>query len=120
MAPYILHLFSGSLIFESVLKNIFPLKDDVRNVETLGYVFHTSQFQKIYCQDIKVRATTLSEILSGVKNNSLLTTFSTTAKIRNTTGLNLIWDECFTIPSNYELLCQQILNSIFYIASISY
>jgi len=120
IAPFILHLFSGALIFESILKHLFPTKDDGASVQTLGEIFRTSAFQRIYPPRIPASANSLAEILAGATDNLLLTAFTTTAKLRNTTGHNLIWENSFTAPSQYQLLFHQEVNSIFYIVSNSF
>lgn len=120
IAPFILHLFSGALIFESTLKNLFPTKDNGTPTQTLGDVFYTSTFQRIYPSGISTSAHSLADILAGATDNSLLTAFTTTAKIRNTTGHNLVWDDTFASPSQYQLLFEQEVNSILYIVSHSY
>jgi hypothetical protein len=120
IAPFILHLFSGTLIFESVLKHLFPTKDDGTSTQTLGDIFRTAAFQRIYPLRISTSAASLSGILAGATDNSLLTAFTTTARLRNTTGHNLIWDNSFTAPSQYQLLFHQEVNAILYIVSNSF
>lgn len=120
IAPFILHLFSGALIFETILKNLFPFKDKGIPSKTLGDVFNSQQFQGIYTKGISTSANSFSEIFTGITNNSLLTAFTTTAKIRNTTGHNFIWDETLASPSQYQRLFEQVVNSILYIVCLSY
>ena len=120
IAPFINHLFSGALIFESILKSLFPLKDDHTSVQTLGDIFITSSFLKLYPADISTSAFSFKNILAGVIDESLLTAFSITSKIRNTTGHNLIWDDTFADPINYRTLFQQEVNSILYIVNKSF
>ncbi len=120
IAPFILHLFSGALLFESILKNLFPTKDNGTRTQTLGDVFHTSTFQAIYPSGIPTSASSLANILVGITDNTLLTAFTTSARIRNTTGHNLIWDDTFASPNQYQLLFEQEVNSIFYIVGYSY
>lgn len=120
IAPFIHHLFSGALIFESVLKHLFPTKDDGTSTQALRDIFRTSSFKRIYPYRIATRAASISEILAGVSDNSLLTAFETTAKLRNTTGHNLVWDNSFTAPSQYQLLFYQEVNALLYIVGNSF
>ncbi|MBN2267775.1 MAG: hypothetical protein JW725_05575 [Candidatus Babeliaceae bacterium] len=120
IAPFILHLFSGALIFESLLKNLFPTKNNGTSTQTLGDVFNTSAFQGIYPSGISTSAHSFAEIIAGITDNSLLRAFTTTTKIRNTTGHNLIWDDTLASPNQYRLLFEQEVNSILYIVSHSY
>jgi len=120
IAPFILHLFSGALIFESILKNLFPTKNNGTPTQTLGEVFHTAAFQAVYPAGIATSANSVADILAGITDNSLLTAFTTSAKVRNTTGHNLIWDDTFASPNQYQLLFEQEVNSILYIISYSY
>ena len=115
LGPIIAHLFSGGLIFESLLKNLYPTKDNGDRIETLGQIYHTTAFQSDFGTGVQTRADTLQEILDAVNDNSLLTAFCTTSRIRNTTGHNLVWDNIFNSSQNYEILSNQIINAIFYV-----
>lgn len=115
IAPFIHHLFSGSLVFESLLKFLFPTKDDNTPCKTIGEIYRTSSFLTNYPANIPTSATSFSEILSGITNETLLSTFTTITKIRNTSGHNLIWDDTFAEPSNYQTLFQQEVDAILYI-----
>jgi hypothetical protein len=109
------HLFSGGLIFESLLKILYPRKDNGDPVKTLGDVFYTSTFQTDFGKGFQTSAISLKEVLDGIVDNSLLTAFSTTARVRNTTGHNLVWDNIFDSTANYESITNQIVNALLFV-----
>ncbi len=115
LGPIIAHLFSGGLIFESLLKNLYPTEDNGDRIKTLGKIYQTTAFQSDFGSGVQTSADTLQEILDAVNDNSLLTAFCTTSRIRNTTGHNLVWDNIFNSSQNYEILSNQIINAIFYV-----
>jgi hypothetical protein len=115
LGPIIAHLFSGGLIFESLLKNLYPTEDNGDRIKTLGKIYQTTAFQSDFESGVQTSADTLQEILDAVNDNSLLTAFCTTSRIRNTTGHNLVWDNIFNSSQNYEILSNQIINAIFYV-----
>lgn len=115
LGPIIAHLFSGGLIFESLLKNLYPTEDNGDRIKTLGKIYQTTAFQSDFGSGVQTSADTLQEILDAVNDNSLLTAFCTTSRISNTTGHNLVWDNIFNSSQNYEILSNQIINAIFYV-----
>ena len=115
LGPIIAHLFSGGLIFESLLKNLYPTEDNGDRIKTLGKIYQTTAFQSDFGSGVQTSADTLQEILDAVNDNSLLTAFCTTSRIRNTTGHNLVWDNIFNSSQNYEILSNQIINAMFYV-----
>jgi len=108
-------LFSGCIIFESILKNLYPRKDDGSAARNLGNIFHTEAFGKDFIKGIQTTANSLQEILDGIQGNSMEIAFTTTAKLRNTTGHNLIWDNIFDSTNNFQKLVHQIINALFYV-----
>jgi hypothetical protein len=115
IGPIISHLFNGALVFESVLKNLYPLKDDGTPVMTLGDIFKTGAFKGEFAQNLQTKAESLQEVLDAAQNNELATALSTTARIRNTTGHNLVWDNIFQDQAHYEALWSQVVNALLYI-----
>lgn len=115
LGPIISHLFGGGLIFESLLKNRYPNKDDGNPVKVLGNVFYTNAFKNDFGQGVQTSAESLQEILDAINDNSFITAFTTTARLRNTTGHNLVWDNIFNTSVNYETLYHQIINALFYV-----
>ena len=115
IGPVIVHLFSGGLIFESLLKYLYPQKNNGYPVKTLGQVFQTNTFVADFGTGIQTSADSLQDILDAVTDNSLLTGFCTASKLRNTTGHNLIWGNIFHTTSNYETLVNQSLNALLYL-----
>lgn len=115
LGPVIAHLFGGGLIFESLLKSLYPTKDNGDPIKTLGQVFQTAAFKADFGTGIQTSADTLQEILDSARDNSHITAFSTSSRLRNTTGHNLIWDNIFHSTSNYEVLLNQSLNALLYL-----
>lgn len=115
IGPIISHLFSGCIIFESLLKNIYPLKDDGNPVETLGDVFHSQAFIDDFGGGINTHATSLQVILDNIADNTVTTAFTVTARLRNTTGHNLIWDNIFENTEHFIVFTHQVINSLLYV-----
>ena len=113
--PTLTYLFKGGLIFESLLKYLYPRKDDGSDCKTLGNVFNTSGFKSDLITGIQTSADTLQEIVRAIIGNDLQTAFNTTSKLRNTTGHNLVWDDVFNNPDNLKKLYEQQVNAILYL-----
>ena len=105
------HMFNGGLIFESLLKHGYP---STRTL-TLGKIFQKPDFINDFCPGISTTATSLKGILDAIIDDTMETAFNTTAKLRNTTGHNLVWDDIFDNSANYEDLVNQELNALFYV-----
>ena len=99
--PFVIHLFKGGLIFESLLKHLYPTRDDGSPTRTLSNVFQTTPFQNDFNVQINTSSNTLLDIVNNIQGNSLLSAFNTTSKLRNTTGHNLVWDDVFLITRKY-------------------
>ncbi len=115
LGPVIAHLFSGGLIFESLLKYLYPTKNNGDPVKTLGQVFQTNAFVADFVTGIQTSADTLQDILNAATDNTLFTAFCTASKLRNATGHNLVWDNIFHLPYNYEILVNQSMNALLYL-----
>jgi hypothetical protein len=113
--PMLTHLFKGGLIFESLLKQLYP---NLRQ-RTLEKITEDKTFQ-IDFPEFDTRAGSLSGILQGISDNTIQTAFNTTAKLRNTTGHNLIWSDEFDDTENFRKLQEQEVNAIFYIIQKKY
>lgn len=120
LAPFINHLFTGALIFETLLKVNFPRKDNGNPTRILREIFEIPSYQKVYPQITDGSADSFQKILATAVDSTIKTAFTTTTKIRNTTGHNLVWDDVFSNPNNYQNLFFQEVNAIFYIISNSY
>lgn len=117
--PILTYLFKGGLIFESLLKYLYPKRDGgVDNCKTLSDVFHTTAFNFDFNIDLRTRANTgadsLQEIIEAV-GDDLFSAFSTISKIRNTAGHDLSWDDIFNEPNNLKILYEQQVNAILYL-----
>lgn len=114
--PFIIYLFKGALIFESLLKYLYPKKDNGNPIKTLGDVFHNSTaFKNDFNINVTTSSTSLKDIFNKIEGNTLESAFNTTAKLRNTTGHNLVWDDVFSQPESFEKLFIQEMNAILYI-----
>ena len=107
----IAHMFSGGLILESLLKHAYPS----RETRTLRKIFRAPDFVKDFQPGISTRATSLKGILDAISDDTMETAFSTTAKLRNTTGHDLVWADIFDNSANSEALINQELNALFYV-----
>jgi len=58
-------------------------------------------------------AESLTEIHDAIHSgSSLVTAFGTAAKLRNTTGHNLVWDDIFSTPVKYVDLFEQVMSAM--------
>lgn len=73
-----------------------------------------SGFVSDFCV-IDTSARSLAEIVAASGADDLKTAFDTTAKLRNTTGHNLVWDDIFGNPDVFIKLYRQVVNAIFYV-----
>lgn len=114
--PALTYLFKGGLIFESLLKYLYPQKDNTSDCKTLGDIFNTSPFKVDFIKKVGTSANSLGQIIKKINNKSdLPTAFNTTSQLRNTTGHNLVWNDVFNNPDNFKTLYEQQLNAIFYL-----
>jgi len=111
------YLFKGGLIFESLLKYLYPKRNNgVTVCLTLKDIFKTTNFKTdfIFSYD-KSATTTLQNIVDKIGNSDLETAFNTASRLRNTSGHNLIWDDIFNKSDNFKKLYIQQVNAILYI-----
>ena len=117
MEPIIVSLFKGALIFETLLKYYYPFNNQGQKIMTLGGFMNNSAFNSDFPGiNLRKPTTTMQDIVDDCIDNSVQTTLEITARVRNTTGHKLIWDNVFTQPENYRKLFEQeffaILNVI--------
>ena len=74
-----------------------------------------NDFGKNCC--VGISANSLADIHAAIKDSSIETAFSTTGKLRNTTGHNLVWDDIFDTPKNYVTFFEQEMNAILHVIS---
>ncbi|MDA8079151.1 MAG: hypothetical protein M0Z79_09470 [Nitrospiraceae bacterium] len=118
MEPHLLHLFKGGLIFESLLKVVYPRTDSKPDSRTLKKLFDDEDLKKDFPVEVDTYANSLRKIIDDMgDDSSLQSAFNTTSKLRNASGHNLIWDDIFIDPANYQRLFEQEMNAIFYIIS---
>jgi len=106
--PILTYLFRGALVFESILKLYYP-KD------TIGAIFYDTTFTTKYGNGFNTSSDSLSNILLQCSDWTIATVFSTTARIRNTTGHNLAWDDVFNDPGSIQKMIKSIVYSILYV-----
>lgn len=116
--PFLSHLFLGGLIFESLLKQFY-------RGDTLSQLFDglKADFGIPSATPIPTSANVsnpFAAIHAGIAGDDAVTAFTTTGKLRNTTGHNLDRDNIFDQPSRYVDLFQQVVNAIFYVISVKY
>lgn len=119
--PLLTHLFKGGLIFESLLKHLYPIKDTKKPTEKLGDIFNTASFKTDFAlKSVHPRSSSLQTTINNIKKSDLQTAFNTTSQLRNTTGHNLVWNDVFDIPQKYQILFEQQINAILYIISVKF
>jgi len=118
--PFTVHLFTGGLIFESLMKRRYPNDDMGRPNKTLGNTLGTQAFLRDFNlpRQPNGTGTSLGNIHAAIQGStSPETAFSTAAKLRNTNGHNLVWDDIFADPRRYTDLFQQVVNAILFLVS---
>jgi hypothetical protein len=116
--PFTVHLFTGGLLLESLLKHYYPNNDNGDPNRVLGSVFRTATFQRDFALGAPPAssADTLNDIHRAIGSTSPIEdAFSTAAKLRNTTGHNLVWDDVFSDAQIYTDLFRQIMNALLYV-----
>ena len=113
--PFVIHLFKGGLIFESLLKHLYP--DPAQPRRTLRNILNSPAFQNDFPGQIPTGSSTLQEIVDGIQEDSIHSAFTATSKLRNTTGHNLVWDDVFSNPDIYRNLFYQEMNAVLYLIS---
>jgi hypothetical protein len=118
--PFLSHLLLGGLIFESLLKQFYV-------GDTLNSLFNLLKADPGFNIPVATVMPTsanvpnpLAAILAAANATDIVTAFTTTGKLRNTTGHNLDRDNIFDQPANYVTLFQQVVNAIFYVISVKY
>jgi hypothetical protein len=114
IAPFLDHLFRGGLLFESVLKTLYTGE----NLRTLGDIFYNSpEFREEFGTGFKTSAAGIGGILASIGAGNLIDAFSVSAKLRNTTGHSLVWDDAFTDPDSFRKLYEHEVNAMLYVVS---
>lgn len=113
--PALTYLFKGGLIFESLLKYLYPKRNNgTDDCAKLGDVFRTANFTNDFFNSIQSSANSLQDIVNEIGNDTIAA-FSTTSKLRNTAGHNLVWDDIFNNTDNFTKLFEQQMNAILYL-----
>ena len=125
--PLLNSLFKGGLIFESLLKVVADQKawtvsttgrGSGRKPSTLGEFSRCNDFLTLFglaSGDFVTSAPDLQTTLSNANDDTLKTSFSTTAQLRNTAGHDLKRDDIFQNPDDYVRLINKQLNAIFFV-----
>lgn len=124
--PYLMNLFKGGLIFETLLKVMATQKSWVvtqgrgRNnppvaIEGFKRCQDFLTFFSLSASDLTTSGTDLSSILAGAIDDSMKVSFSVTAQLRNLSGHDLRRDDIFQNPDDYKKLVEKELNAIYFI-----
>jgi len=128
--PYLIHLFKGCLLFESILKLIYPGSGEqlaaILNKEKIDLNFDKSQTTRNFIGGndligyLKNKRETLDLIINtmlpSINNNLEITDewIAITYALRNVSAHKLSWPDNFN-EANYEKLYKSILYSILYL-----
>ncbi len=119
--PVLTYLFKGGLIFESLLKHLYPIKDNGDQTKTLGDIYKTNNFKSDFLQNISTSSSSLKDIINSVGTNTdMQTAFNTATKLRNTTGHNLVWDDVFDDVGHFRILYYQLINATLFIVKVKF
>lgn len=116
--PFVVHLFKGGLIFESLLKHLYP--DPAQPRRTLSTILNSPAFQNDFPGQIPTGSSTLQDVVDGIQGNSIQSAFTATSRLRNTTGHNLVWDDVFNNADIFTNLFCQEMNAILYLISYKF
>lgn len=113
--PFVVHLFKGGVILESILKHFYPVAQPP-DQRSLGGVLNDlngflRDFPVAQPPKYSTNAGFLADITNPIAQDSFRVAFETTAKLRNTTGHRLTWDDVFA--DHYDRLFEQEMNAIF-------
>lgn len=91
--PFILHLFKGCLLLESLLK-ANPKEKQIQTRGTLGKYLHNLGKQLNIETDFRYKPTTLQDVINMVEeyNNTLDMAYEITLNFRNKAGHSLCWE----------------------------
>lgn len=122
--PFLVHLFKGGLIFESLIRKLNPevknQKTGERLITLYGFLCDPGFKIKYDLKDIDNQFSepldTLNEIISYCKKGDSSTiAFITAYRLRNLTGHNLARTAEFNDPEDYLHLYHQVINALFYV-----
>lgn len=107
IAPFLTYLFKGCVCLETLLKIYY-------GGTTLGNVYSNSTFKTDFGFSNlgSISASTLADVISTCSGNTIVEKFQGTGKLRNTAGHNLVWDDIFCTPTNYDIAFQAVMDSI--------
>lgn len=112
--PILTYLFKGALIFESLLK----IKNKINTLEDIN---EKPLRQKYNINSrIKTSSKSIESIIKNINGNEVQNAFTTTTKIRNTTGHNLAWPDVFNCVCNFDKLFNQIINAFLFICNTDF
>lgn len=119
--PLLNSLFNGGLVFESLLKLVADQKSWLisgNKPATLGAFNQINDFLTLFSlsrTDFVTSAPDLHSILSNATDDTLKTSFSITAQLRNTAGHDLRRDDIFQNPDDFKLLADKQMNAILFV-----
>lgn len=124
--PFLNCLFNGGLVFESLLKMVAEQKTWTISTgrgqgnppTTLEGFARCNDFLTLFNftqSDFQTSAADLSTILLNANNESVKTSFSVTAQLRNTAGHDLRRDDIFQNPDDFKLLINKQVNAILFV-----
>jgi hypothetical protein len=129
--PFLVHLFKGGLIIESLLRLEYPtvtLKEKKKKVtrtpKGMGEFFKDDAFNIRYGlyqvkTNLRKSLRTLKEIIAySKKDGSPTRAFITAYRLRNLTGHTLARTDEFKNPEDYSHLYNQVMNAVFYVIAV--
>lgn len=117
----LLNLFKGGLIFESLLKHFYK-QNNGREYYLMSGPLESNRFKGHFglTEKLSQNANKLEEIVKHLPSpqaRNIQRTFEITAKIRNTSGHGLQWDDVFQTPETYQTLFEEQVSAIFLLIS---
>ena len=85
--PLLSNLFTGGLIFESLLKSLYPQKNNGQPVKTLGDIFRTNGFSNDFGITVTTSSISLRNVVDEIQRDDIESAFSTTSKLSLTPKL---------------------------------
>lgn len=113
LEPWVIHLFKGGLIFETLLKYVAK-KHGLGDLKTIGNFSHSKKFQSLYCDFIETKDKSLD--ISGLSKlpHEMRNSFRVSYSLRNSTGHDLRRTDTLN-PAVYKRAIEHELFAIFYV-----
>jgi hypothetical protein len=115
--PFLLHLFKGAVICESLLKDAYCADPNDPGPKTLGQIYKSAEFQRDFGKiEDQPPGHGFHDICRNAKARSVPIAMKTAKDVRNATAHNLVFDEAFDNDESYGLLRERLWDAVLLVA----